>query len=333
MRPAQRRRLVESVRSYDMQSVQFILKRWQYQRAAVTPRRYPGFYRFGIVDFIGVSRSRPILLIRRSHGHNLQPWRRLFVICSKCNRFLQRAKPLVKPLPPAPPGFFANGTPFVEPQADRGGLSIAECAEKERKDRLGRPVKGCKVCHHKERTRIEALRVAGVSIDKLGEMFSIHRDAIWRHCTKHMRDEARATYLLGPAKIADLAVHAANESRSIVDYLAITRSILVNQMDREAQLNKPYAVERLAGRLVEVLRELGHATGEVHKLAGTVINIQNNHTQILNSQPFIELQRGLLQVCAAHPEARADIISLFRSLDDQHAASDAPKLIEHEAAE
>ena len=224
-------------------------------------------------------------------------------------------------------GFFKNGTAHVQPAADR------EYAEKARQDAIGRPVRGCKVCHHAERHRIEALRVAGVSIDKLSEQFGVHRDAIWRHCTKHVTDEARASYLLGPSKIAELAVRAADESRSIIDYLTITRSLVMAQMDREAQLNKPFAVDRLAGRMVEILRELGHATGEVHKLAGTIVNITNN-TQVLNSPPFLELQAGLLQVCAAHPDARADIIKLFHSLDAKHATGDVPKLIEHsEAAE
>jgi hypothetical protein len=40
----------------------------------------------------------------------------------------------------------------------------------------------------------------------------------------------------------------------------------------------------------------------------------------------------LLQVCAAHPEARADIVSLFRQLDERHAAP-ALKTIEGNALE
>jgi hypothetical protein len=77
---------------------------------------------------------------------------------------------------------------------------------------------------------------------------------------------------------------------------------------------------------------MGGITGEVSRIAGVTMNVTNN-VQILQSQPFLALQAGLLQVCANHPEARAEIISLFRSLDDQHATADAPKLIEHEAAE
>ena len=83
--------------------------------------------------------------------------------------------------------------------------------------------------------------------------------------------------------------------------------------------------------MVEVLAPIGRITGEVAQFASTTINIQNN-TQILNSPVFAELQSGLLQVCAAHPEARADIVSLFRQLDERHAAP-ALKTIEGNALE
>jgi hypothetical protein len=219
-------------------------------------------------------------------------------------------------------GHFKNGEPFAEPAAQK----------RERASGGFRPRVRCQVCHHPERVRIEALRTAGVSLDKLAEQFGIPRDAIWRHTERHVSDATKASYLLGPAKIADLANAAADESRSVIDYLAITRSILMNALDKSAQAGKPYEVDRLSGRMVEVLAAIGRITGEVAQFASTTINIQNN-TQILNSPVFTELQAGLLAICVAHPEARADIIALFRDLDARHAAP-APRMIEHaEAAE
>jgi hypothetical protein len=50
----------------------------------------------------------------------------------------------------------------------------------------------------------------------------------------------------------------------------------------------------------------------------------------MNSQPFVELQAGLLEVCQKHPDARGDIVDLFRRLDAKHAAPDNMKLIEAE---
>ena len=66
------------------------------------------------------------------------------------------------------------------------------------------PERRCAVCKHPERTRIEALHCAGVSLDKIGAKFDLHRDAIWRHVHRHMTDEQRATYLVGPGRIAEL---------------------------------------------------------------------------------------------------------------------------------
>ena len=60
--------------------------------------------------------------------------------------------------------------------------------------------------------------------------------------------------------------------------------------------------------LLDTLKALGKVTGEINTLASsTIINVQAN-TTILNSAPFADLQSGLLRVCAAHPEARADVV-------------------------
>ena len=116
----------------------------------------------------------------------------------------------MKPKPEAPLGTFKNGTPWTEPQnyleGDRDGMTKHEFVAARRPAPTVKPVRGCHVCAHPERVRIEALRVSGVSIDKLAEQFGVHRDAIWRHCNKHMSEETKASYLMGPSQIADLAV-------------------------------------------------------------------------------------------------------------------------------
>jgi hypothetical protein len=236
--------------------------------------------------------------------------------------------------PDPPPGFFKNGSAFVDPQeyCGRDGLTKAEYVEARRPAPVPPPVRKCTVCRHPEKARIEALRVSGVSLEALAEQFSLGRDAVFRHCKSHMTAETKASYLLGSAKIANLAEQAAREGRSVLDYLVIVRSILMNQLAREAELNRSYAVERVAGRLIDVLKEIGGHTGEVQRLAGTVFNIQNN-VSILNSPEFTTLQQGLLEVCARHPEARQDIIALFQDLDRRHADPAPAKLIEAKVME
>jgi hypothetical protein len=241
-----------------------------------------------------------------------------------------------KPRPDAPDGHFKNGGSFTErnPEVERDGMSHTAFAKARAPSPLAKRVRQCLVCHHPERIRIEALRANDVSLDVLSAQFGIGRDAIWRHCNNHVTEEAKIKYLMGKGQIATLAKQAAEEGRSVLDYLVITRSILMNQLAREAELNKSYAVERVAGRLIDTLKEIGSITGEVAKLSGTVFNIQNN-VQILNSPPFLEMQTGLLELCAKHPGARADIIELCHAIErrypDDQDGSTGTKLIEHRA--
>jgi hypothetical protein len=184
----------------------------------------------------------------------------------------------------------------------------------------------CAVCRHPERSRIEALHCAGVSLERLSEKFDVHKDSVWRHVRNHMTDQQRASYLIGPAKIAALAEVAAEESESILDYLNILRSSLFALLDKRAAEGDHYAVSLLSGRATEVLREIGKLTGQIGAFANnTVINVQNN-VNILNSPPFSDLQAGLLRVCAAHPEARADVLALFHDLDRKYNAPPAPMI-------
>jgi len=118
--------------------------------------------------------------------------------------------------------FFKNGTPKPDP-ADNGCHGAPKVH------------RGCGTCAHPERARIEALYVAGDSLDKLAAQFPpLKRDAIFRHCRSHLSDATKISYLAGPAAIADLANLAARENRGVIEYLAIIRSILMHAMNTEA---------------------------------------------------------------------------------------------------
>jgi hypothetical protein len=198
---------------------------------------------------------------------------------------------------------------------------------KDGKPRRLSPLNRCAVCKHPDRPRIEALHCAGVSLDKLSEQFGVHRDAIWRHNARHVTDERKVGYLIGAGKLARMAEHAAEESQSVIEYYAILRSALFFQLDRLAAKDDHAGVAMIANQLTGVLKEIARVTGQVTSIANsTVINVQNN-VHILNSAPFADLQAGLLQVCAAHPGARADIVALFKRLDERYAAP-PPKLID-----
>jgi hypothetical protein len=185
----------------------------------------------------------------------------------------------------------------------------------------------CAVCNHAERHRIEMLSTAGQSLEKLAQQFGLHKDCIWRHMQRHVTDDAKAGYLVGPSRLAKLIETAAIENGSVIDYYGLIRSILVRQLTAASDKGDAYAASAVARVLNDTLRELGRVTGQVTQLATTQISITNNHLSVINSQPFAELQSGLLRVCSRHPDARQDIIALFRELDAKYAGAAPMKTI------
>jgi hypothetical protein len=184
----------------------------------------------------------------------------------------------------------------------------------------------CQVCRHPERIRIEALHVGGVTLDALEAEFGLQRDAIHRHCKNHVSRIAKVNYLAGPVQIATLAQAAARENKSILEYLSVIRSILMAQLVKQAEKGNSLTAGRVSGYLTTVLQTLGKITGEISGLASATLTINNNSVHVLNSQPFVELQAGLLEVCQKHPDARADIVDLFRRLDAKHAGQNCPDM-------
>ena len=183
----------------------------------------------------------------------------------------------------------------------------------------------CHVCNHPERARIEFGHVSGVSLDSLAANFKLSRDAIWRHCQKHLTDNDRSTYLAA-VPLKELAEKAAVEGVSVLEHLSIVRATLMRSFQLAASVNDRVGTAALAGRLTECLRSIGQLTGELNSMAVNNLTI-NNTTNILNSPVFASLQANLLHALAPYPEARAAVVMALRQIDDQ---KEAPmKTIEH----
>lgn len=192
---------------------------------------------------------------------------------------------------------------------------------------MARPSKsGCTVCNHSERARIEALKASGASYDVLAVRFGVSKDALWRHYKNHVSEQLKASYLAGKATIAELRERAAQESMSVLDYLAIARSMIIGMMTSAAEAGDGFRVGALSSRLVEVLREIGRITGEVDKLGGGV-NITNN-VAIFSDPRMVELQTGLVRIAREHPDARPALLALLRGLDSKPAVQGVPQMIE-----
>ncbi len=174
------------------------------------------------------------------------------------------------------------------------------------------------------------MRGAGVSFDALSAKFGIPKTIIIRHWHENVTPEAKAAYSIGPCTLEQARERAAAEGGTVVDYFAITRSVLVGQLLKQDEANSAQGVATVAGRLVEVLRELGKISGEIvrNTAPGTTVNVN------LGAAPgFADLMQGLLQISRAHPEARAAIIALVDRLNGSPAPASRPvAAIEHEVA-
>jgi hypothetical protein len=179
------------------------------------------------------------------------------------------------------------------------------------------------------------LRAGGASLDSLAAKFNVNRDALWRHWHKHVTDEAKASYLCGPADMAKLGEKAAVEGDSVLDYLRMCRSTLVAQMAAMNDAGDARGATYVASQLTKTLEAIARVTGELGDLA-TTFNITTNNVAVLEHPVFARMQAAMLQALAPYPEARTAVVKALRGLDSENTraatASPAIKVIEHEPA-
>lgn len=186
----------------------------------------------------------------------------------------------------------------------------------------------CTVCAHDERWRIELLRAGGASLDSLATKFGLSKDAIGRHWHNHVSAEMKASYLVGPAQLADLAEKAADEGASVLDHFRAVRTMLMSQFAATTEAGDARSAAIVAGQLVGVLEKIGKVTGEIATIAQGTINIQNN-VAIVNSPQFSRVQSAILRALAPHGAARAAVVAALKELDAETAdGSRAPMVID-----
>jgi len=187
---------------------------------------------------------------------------------------------------------------------------------------------------HPDRWRLELLRAGGASLDSLAEKFGVSRDSIHRHWQSHVHDDAKATYLAGPAQMEALHAKAAAEGESVLDYFRIIRTALMASMTACSEAGDARGVAIVSAQLISTLEKLGKITGEIATIASNV-NITNN-VAIVNSPAFAKVQAAILKALAGHSAARADVVAALQALDPEDAdpvpVMRQPLLIEHAPA-
>lgn len=179
---------------------------------------------------------------------------------------------------------------------------------------MGKKGPRCTVCSHDEKWRIELLRAGGASLDALATKFGLHRDAIGRHWRNHVHADAKASYLAGPAQLANLAATATAEHDSVLDHYRIVRTMLMGALGATTEAGDARGAAIVAGQLVSVLEKIGRVTGEISALAAGTINVTNN-VAIINSPAFGQVQAAILRALAPHPAARMAVVDALRALD------------------
>lgn len=194
---------------------------------------------------------------------------------------------------------------------------------------MGKRGPKCTVCQHEERWRIELHRAGGASFDALAAKFGVKRDAIRRHWNDHVTDEVRATYLAGPARLAELANTAASEGASVLDHFRAMRTMLMGHLVAMTEAGDARGAAIVSGALTSVLEKIGKVTGEIAALAPGNTYVTNN-VAIVNSPAFAKVQAAILRALAPHSEARLAVVSALRELDNEVAAP-SPPMIEVQA--
>jgi hypothetical protein len=177
----------------------------------------------------------------------------------------------------------------------------------------------CQVCRHDERWRIELLRAGGSSLDSLAAKFELDRDAIWRHYRDHVSAEVKASYLCGPAQLAELAEKAAVEGDSVLDHLRMIRTVLSGQLAAMAEAGDGKGAAHVARALTAALDSMARVTGELGELARSTVNIGN--VAIVNSPEFTRVQSIMLRALGPYAEARGAVVAALRDLDAENASA------------
>jgi hypothetical protein len=125
----------------------------------------------------------------------------------------------------------------------------------------------CAICKHPDRSRIEALRLSGVSLRIVAKRFGLTgKDAVHYHFKRHVTPERRASLMLGAAKLEELVNQATKESRSLLERMNVATSILFSRFIACAEAGDDNALANIAGRLNTLFRDYAHLTGELRGL-------------------------------------------------------------------
>jgi hypothetical protein len=199
---------------------------------------------------------------------------------------------------------------------------------------LGR--RKCMVCQHPDRWRIELLKAGGASLRSLAAKFDVSLDAVDRHWHKHVSAEMKASYLLGPVQLQELAAKAAEQGVSVLDHLHAVRTVMMGHLASVTEAGDSRTAAIVAGRLTTLLETIARISGELGDLAKSTTYHITNNVAVMQQPEFARVQASLLRALAPFPDARAAVVVALRDHDAgrapaRHVAAANSPVLELEA--
>jgi hypothetical protein len=193
----------------------------------------------------------------------------------------------------------------------------------------GCPSGKCTACAHSERQRIEMLISGGVSFRAASRKFGLSRHVLERHFKHHVSAQRRAQLVAGggaPLQLHELAEKAADLGLSLLDYLGIVRSGLLEQFLAATEAGDRNGCASVAGKLLEALRMQAQLSGDLQRVTAPV----TNNVLVMNSPLMADLQSMLITRLRPYPDASRAVLDGLRELSARvlPGTASAPAMIE-----
>ena len=168
----------------------------------------------------------------------------------------------------------------------------------------------CSVCRHVDRHRIELALASGRGVKPVATEFKVYWESVRRHWKVHVSPQRKAELLAGPIEIGRLAVRAAEENRSLLDYTNILRSQLFKMFQEQREAGKAYEASLIASKLWAILELIAKLTGELRASSAITINNQVNGAPVLmGDAELARVQALIIRTLRPFPEARMAVVT------------------------
>ncbi len=172
---------------------------------------------------------------------------------------------------------------------------------------------------HPERARIEYDLARGVPERVVAKKYGFSLTTAHR-CSANLPPQLKAAALVGKiVSEADLERMRVDESKGILQNLAMQRARLLLAQDRALEADERYMVGTLANQIHKNIELTGRYLGQFAQHS-----VQTN-INVLIQPEYLELRAKIVRALAPFPEARHAVAAVLHSIEDRAAsASPAP---------